>query len=1372
VIHVVQPKLCLWCPPRVAAGRCFQVYFAFVKPSAPNADETTAANSTRVAGGVDGGGGKLGQESAGLGEQEQAVLSVAKRARPQELMLRSAAVTRGDKLLIRAHKVNCSPPADVTLPVPEWSAEATVDVGKGIGSLHLPGCYSIQYLSATCGLLAETRLHIHFTSSSGEERRSGASIVSGRRGEVSYEGQSRTESRTEVSYEGRGVSPVLSAPAQSRELSCFIALDCAGRLEAEQALFMQSVEHAMHRLCEYFGLAFTPLYFSDDIPTPSEGPDATTDTATASKGDALILRKISDVDKALPYLIVVLPSPDTYGKRLHIRMPKHAEPISPADTGHHVVQGVTQEHEQEASKTNEQPAPLGRTCMDVETGQVNGIEERSVESLCERDSAKHGGLTQRVLKAIAVSRLGGEMEMQHEGAAGGEFEEGGHKGGMADTCQDLHAQLDCNYCDNAQAQVDCDHTGSSPSPTPAQASSTHEGLVQRMRAEVAGERRLKHQEDIKHEHMQQALADWEELIGSVREGNDVDFSCPMGMPGQISHVTRIWILRKSPLLAQTHHSDLRSLARETTLRKIEAGTDLIRNGAISSSMYSVVAGSLSVLLAGDTIEVAQVKPGNIVGEMSLLTGAPAVATCRASKGCMVLEITRASLMRVVQSKPSLQAHLNLFIQARLRANANDIQARLRANAEKMRESREIAEEEQMLNDDSASLLDVHPWLSVYRNEHLEPRDGQLPASVFELVLAYGLLLDPERASRCVVLSRFSQRQQACCKAPPALQDRGDSEVAEDTSEDYASLAKAGEALHERICQLVPCRAYAEPSECAHLCLEFLSQALVRDFGDGKVSPLFHDRSQLLRNVHLPMQQVLGFHLGGVDGEVGEDGGVLLLCEDQLASLQSALLESKMVLVKGPPCSGKTHLLCQAIQRLRMGGDQKRSVVLMHDDESMPTHLPCLHSTPPAEPASLHQCTVLVSVNFSQHHALHAHTLYDLLFKLALELQAVGVADVDPLNCQKFPQVISPDVISLKQQIRVWIQRAVTCAHLVWIIDSGECLNMVKSDWEWLQRVWEEEGQLGMGLTLVIAHESASLPARLARFCSPVIDLEQSQGGGRNLEAAIGCYLSRKGHAQLLGPIAALVQGLSRLHPEDAEHVQHDDEDSLAASIAPAFGQVAQPEAPVLVQSESAPGVAESEPAVGEGGSGADKRTGTATRTRTSRRHVMSAGCMRLVIEWALFRAASPDLSDAHAFEKASAVLLAKLRRNSMGAALTLLEGIDARHRSFGDCLRMLAIARAGLLPSEMIALFKAANPNAMMNAARFSRMRELLIERRVLVVLGGVLDFASTGLREAAHSLFELDAQRLAYVKTMLTWLRGRPLRSPRRLVLLGNPKP
>jgi CRP-like cAMP-binding protein len=87
-----------------------------------------------------------------------------------------------------------------------------------------------------------------------------------------------------------------------------------------------------------------------------------------------------------------------------------------------------------------------------------------------------------------------------------------------------------------------------------------------------------------------------------------------------------------------------------------AGSFLISEGDFGDSMFAIVAGAADVTLHDDRGEahgVASLKPGDIVGEMSILTGMRRKATVVASTDVAALEITKPALEEMFARAPDL-----------------------------------------------------------------------------------------------------------------------------------------------------------------------------------------------------------------------------------------------------------------------------------------------------------------------------------------------------------------------------------------------------------------------------------------------------------------------------------------------------------------------------------------------------------------------------------------------------------------------------------------------------------------------------------------------------------------------------------------------
>ncbi len=99
------------------------------------------------------------------------------------------------------------------------------------------------------------------------------------------------------------------------------------------------------------------------------------------------------------------------------------------------------------------------------------------------------------------------------------------------------------------------------------------------------------------------------------------------------------IMSSSELFAPFSPSDRRHLIEKFKSREVSAGDRILVEGQGSDGLYVVLSGTVAVEVAGT--RVAELREGQVFGEMSLLTRAPATAT--------VLSVGRTSLLRL--SKP-------------------------------------------------------------------------------------------------------------------------------------------------------------------------------------------------------------------------------------------------------------------------------------------------------------------------------------------------------------------------------------------------------------------------------------------------------------------------------------------------------------------------------------------------------------------------------------------------------------------------------------------------------------------------------------------------------------------------------------------------
>jgi len=103
-------------------------------------------------------------------------------------------------------------------------------------------------------------------------------------------------------------------------------------------------------------------------------------------------------------------------------------------------------------------------------------------------------------------------------------------------------------------------------------------------------------------------------------------------------------------------SQLDALVSACEVRTLAADTAFIRQGDTGTSMFVILEGAahISISMAdGEVREVAVLAAGDIVGEMSLMTGTPRAATVISLTAMRVLEVTKESIESLLAEEPGL-----------------------------------------------------------------------------------------------------------------------------------------------------------------------------------------------------------------------------------------------------------------------------------------------------------------------------------------------------------------------------------------------------------------------------------------------------------------------------------------------------------------------------------------------------------------------------------------------------------------------------------------------------------------------------------------------------------------------------------------------
>ncbi len=139
---------------------------------------------------------------------------------------------------------------------------------------------------------------------------------------------------------------------------------------------------------------------------------------------------------------------------------------------------------------------------------------------------------------------------------------------------------------------------------------------------------------------------------------------------QATDAARDW-MRRIPLLAALGDEELAALRTAERGLLLPAGAELFREGDDGSSLFLLREGSLEVLkeVAGESRCVNRLRPGDVLGELSLLTGASRSATLRAALDSMLFEIRKEDLQPILARRPELSERLAEIASAHQQADA-------------------------------------------------------------------------------------------------------------------------------------------------------------------------------------------------------------------------------------------------------------------------------------------------------------------------------------------------------------------------------------------------------------------------------------------------------------------------------------------------------------------------------------------------------------------------------------------------------------------------------------------------------------------------------------------------------------------------------
>ncbi len=127
-------------------------------------------------------------------------------------------------------------------------------------------------------------------------------------------------------------------------------------------------------------------------------------------------------------------------------------------------------------------------------------------------------------------------------------------------------------------------------------------------------------------------------------------------------------LRESKLFRNISDEALSEMDPQPEIVQIRAGEVLIRRGDTGTDYFHLVSGRLRVfgeLANGNLESLAEIYPGEGVGEMSLITGEPRSATVIARLDAEVIRVTQKALLKLIEQRPEMALELARLVTARL-----------------------------------------------------------------------------------------------------------------------------------------------------------------------------------------------------------------------------------------------------------------------------------------------------------------------------------------------------------------------------------------------------------------------------------------------------------------------------------------------------------------------------------------------------------------------------------------------------------------------------------------------------------------------------------------------------------------------------------
>ena len=141
----------------------------------------------------------------------------------------------------------------------------------------------------------------------------------------------------------------------------------------------------------------------------------------------------------------------------------------------------------------------------------------------------------------------------------------------------------------------------------------------------------------------------------------------------MSPMERVLELRRIPLFAGLSPADLLRVADIAEERPYADGETIAEEGEIGEELYIILSGDVRVVRHEDgaAVEVARRQAGDVVGEMSIISRAPRVASLVAEGDVRTITIGRREFESMIAERPDIALAVMRALADRLGALTSD-----------------------------------------------------------------------------------------------------------------------------------------------------------------------------------------------------------------------------------------------------------------------------------------------------------------------------------------------------------------------------------------------------------------------------------------------------------------------------------------------------------------------------------------------------------------------------------------------------------------------------------------------------------------------------------------------------------------------------